>query len=159
GELAASNPSTNSYLKARFVQKTMIDDPEGSGRQIADYQMVAIATSRDRTLQSGKLFLIALNGSELHSPATALTPLIPGGRDPSQAGAGRYYDAEAIGDAAPGRFLVSWSDGPVESETLALAGTNAQFGIYVFDSRSKTRYPIFDDPNKWDVLARPLAMR
>ena len=158
GELTNS-PSTNSYLKARFVEKTMIADPEGSGRQIANYQMVAIATSRDRTLQSGKLFLINLNGSELHSTATDLTPMIPGGRDPSQFGVGRYYDAEALGSSAPGRYLVSWSDGPVESETLALAGTNAQFGIYVFDSASKTRFPIFDDLTKWDVLPRPLRAR
>jgi hypothetical protein len=159
GELTAGNPSTNSYLKARFVEKTMIADPDGSGRQIANYQMVAIATSRDRTLQSGKLFLINLNGSEAHSTATDLTPLIPGGRDPSSAGVGRYYDAEGLGASAPGRFLVSWSDGPVESETLALAGTNAQFGIYVFDSASKTRFPVFDDPAMWDVLPRPLRVR
>jgi hypothetical protein len=158
GELNGS-PSTNSYLKARFVEKTMIQDPDGSGRQIANYQMVAIATSRDRTLQSGKLFLINLNGSEVHSTATDLTPLIPGDRNPSQAGVGRYYDAEALGATAPGRFLVSWSDGPVESETLALAGTNAQFGIYVFDSNSKTRYPLVDNPGMWDVLPRPLRVR
>jgi hypothetical protein len=159
GELQGGLPSTNSYLKARFVEKTMIDDPDGSGRQIANYQMVAIATSRDRTLQSGKLFLIDLNGSEAHSTARDLTPLIPGDRNPSQAGVGRYYDAEPLGSLAPGRFLVSWSDGPVESETLALAGSNAQFGVYVFDSASGTRFPIFDDHVMWDVLPRPLRAR
>ncbi|HXU05510.1 MAG TPA: hypothetical protein VN903_31340, partial [Polyangia bacterium] len=155
---APSVPTTNSYLKARPIGKVMIQDPEGSGTQIANYQMVAIATSRDRTLQSGKLFLINLNGSELCSTATDLTPLIPGDRSPSQAGVGRYYDAEPLA-TAPGRFLVSWSDGPVESETLGLAGTNAQFGIYVFDSATRTRFPIFDDHSKWDVLARPLIAR
>jgi len=158
GELNGQ-PSTNSYLKARFVQKTMIADPDGSGTQIANYEMVAIATSRDRTLQSGKLFKINLNGSETHSTATDLTPLIPGDRVASQAGVGRYYDAEGLGGSAAGRYLVSWSDGPVESETLALAGTNAQFGIYVFDSNSKTRFPVYDDLNMWDVLARPLRPR
>ena len=158
GELSNS-PSTNSYLKARPVAKTMIADPDGSGNQIANYQMVAIATSRDRTLQAGKLFLINLNGSEAHSTATDLTPLIPGDRTASQAGVGRYYDAEPLGKSAAGRFLVSWSDGPVESETLALAGTNAQFGIYVFDSNSKSRFPIFDDLTMWDVLPRPLRAR
>jgi len=157
GELSNS-PSTNSYLKARPVSKTMITDPDGSGNKIANYQMVAIATSRDRTLQAGKLFLINLNGSEAHSTATDLTPLIPGDRTASQAGVGRYYDAEPLVSAA-GRFLVSWSDGPVESETLALAGTNAQFGIYVFDSNSKSRFPIFDDLTMWDVLPRPLRNR
>jgi len=157
GELSNS-PSTNSYLKARPIGKTMIQDPEGSGTQIANYQLVAIATSRDRTLQSGKLFLINMNGSEVHSTATDLTPLIPGDRGPSSAGVGRYYDAEPL-STSPGRFLVSWSDGPVESETLALAGTNAQFGIYVFDSNTKTRFPIFDDLGMWDVLPRPLLSR
>jgi hypothetical protein len=159
GELSNGIPSTNSYLKARPVQKVMIADPDGSGNQIADYQMVAIATSRDRTLQAGKLFLIDLRGSEANSKAVDLTPLIPGDRGPSQAGVGRYYDAEPLGQSAPGRFLTSWSDGPVESETLALAGTNAQFGIYVFDSNSKTRFPIFDDLTMWDVLPRPLRAR
>jgi hypothetical protein len=158
GELNGQ-PSTNSYLKARFVQKTMIPDPDGSGTQIANYEMVAIATSRDRTLQSGKLFKINLNGSETHSTAVDLTPLIPGDRVASQAGVGRYYDAEGLGGRAAGRYLVSWSDGPVESETLALAGTNAQFGIYVFDSNSKTRFPIYDDLTMWDVLPRPLSKR
>jgi hypothetical protein len=158
GELNGQ-PSTNSYLKARFVQKTMIADPDDSSRQIANYEMVAIATSRDRTLQSGKLFKINLNGSETHSTATDLTPLIPGDRVASQAGVGRYYDAEGLGGSAAGRYLVSWSDGAVESETLALGHTNAQFGIYVFDSNSKTRFPVYDDLNMWDVLARPLRAR
>jgi hypothetical protein len=158
GELNGQ-PSTNSYLKARFVQKTMIPDPDGSGTNIANYEMVAIATSRDRTLQSGKLFRINLNGSETHSTAIDLTPLIPGDRVASQAGVGRYYDAEGMGASAPGRYLVSWSDGPVESEALALAGTNAQFGIYVFDSNTKTRFPIYDDMGKWDVFPRPLRVR
>ena len=159
GELQNGVPSTNSYLKARFVEKTMIPDPDGSGRQIANYQMVAIATSRDRTLQSGKLFLINLNGSEANSTAKDLTPLIPGDRNPSQFGVGRYYDAEPLGSSAPGRFLVSWSDGPVESETLAIAKTDAKFGIYVFDSASQTRFPIYDNPTMWDVLPRPLKAR
>jgi hypothetical protein len=157
GELSNGLPSTNSYLKARPIGKVMIPDPDNSTKQIANYQMVAIATSRDRTLQAGKLFLINLNGSEVRSTASDLTPLIPGDRTASQAGVGRYYDAEPLGSAS--KFLVSWSDGPVESETLALAGTNAKFGIYVFDSNANRRYPIFDDPNMWDVLPRPLLRR
>jgi len=151
-------PQTNSYLKARFVSQSTFSD-KSTGITLPNYQMVAIATSRDRTLQSGKLFLINLNGSEANSTAQDLTPLIPGDRSPSQKGVGRYYDAEPLGNLAPGRFLVSWSDGPVESETLALAGTNAQFGIYVFDMNSKSRYPIFDDLTMWDVLPRPLIKR
>src|SRR5204863_3618085 len=43
---------TNSYLKARVVQQ--IDKGDGT----FDTQIVAISTSRDRTLQAGKMFLI-----------------------------------------------------------------------------------------------------
>jgi hypothetical protein len=160
GELQNGNPSTNSYLKARYVQTTSFTQPDG--QTVSNYQMVAIATSRDRTLQAGKLFIINLNGSEANSTTTDLTPLVPGDRTASQVG--RYYDAEPVGEPADGKFLVSWADGPVESETLALANSNAQFGIYLFDSKnaggkSGGRFPIWDDPAYWDVLARPVKAR
>jgi hypothetical protein len=141
---------TNSYLKARFVQtKTMAD---GS----PDYQMIAIGTSRDRTLQAGKLLLLDFNGSEALSKGTDLTPFVPGGREPSALTVGRYYDAESIGNPADLKFLTSWADGPVESSLLAMAGSNANFGLYVFDSKSGVRSPVYDDPKYWDVLARPI---
>jgi hypothetical protein len=161
-ELASGMPSTNSYLKARYVSSnTYMGDPAGPQ---TNFQVVAIATSRDRTLQSGKLFLINLNGSEAHSTSQDLTPLIPGDRSPSSQGIGRYYDAEPVGSEAPGQFLVSWSDGPVQSEELDRAMSNAQFGIYVFDVANASasnggRSPIYDDPNYWDILARPVKVR
>jgi hypothetical protein len=161
-ELAQGNPSTNSYLKARYVAtNTFSGDPAGPQ---TNYQVVAIATSRDRTLQSGKLFLINLNGSEKYSTSQDLTPLIPGDRSPSAQGIGRYYDAEPVGDEAPGQFLVSWSDGPVQSEELDRAQSNAQFGVYVFNASNANasnggRSPIYDDPNYWDILARPVKVR
>ncbi len=157
GELKGGQPSTNSYLKARYVQTTEFTQPDG--QTVQNYQMVAIATSRDRTLQAGKLFLLNLNGSEANSTAVDLTPFVPGDRTASQVG--RYYDAEVVGNPADQKFLVSWSDGPVESETLALGKSNAQFGIYLFDSkhandRNGGRSPIWDDPTYWDILARPV---
>jgi hypothetical protein len=160
GELKDGNPSTNSYLKARYVQTTQYT--QADGQVVPNYQMVAIATSRDRTLQAGKLFLVNLNGSEANSTSVDMTPLVPGDRTASNVG--RYYDAEPVGDPSAGKFLVSWSDGPVESETLALANSNAQFGIYVFDSHNASgasggRFPVWDDPAYWDVLARPVKPR
>ena len=119
-ELGAQYPSTNSYLKARYVSSKPFMDP--SGTMLTDYQVIAVATSRDRTLQSGKLFLIDLNGSEANSTSQDLTPLVPGDRSPSSQGIGRYYDAEPVGDEAPGQFLTSWSDGPVQSEELDQIG-------------------------------------
>jgi hypothetical protein len=149
---------TNSYLKARYIQTTQFQDPD-SGDAVTNVELVAIATSRDRTLQAGKLYRIDLNGSEKNSTFTDMTPQVPGDRTPSPLGVGRYYDAEPIGDASAGQFLVSWSDGPVESETLALAQSTAQFGIYLFDSTSGKRFPIYDDLKMWDVLARPVLER
>src|SRR6266700_3173969 len=144
---------TNSYLKARVVQTNTGAD--GS----TNYQMIAIGTSRDRTLQSGKLLLIDLNGSEFDSHAVDLTPLVPGDRTPSQLGVGRFYDAEVIGDPSNQTFLTSWADGPVESEILAMAQSNANFGLYVYNGKTHVRSPIYDDPAYWDVLARPIKPR
>ena len=162
-ELASGNPSTNSYLKARYVSTKSYFDT-AAGKMIDDYQVIAVATSRDRTLQSGKLFLIDLNGSEANSASHDLTPLVPGDRAASAQGIGRYYDAEPVGDEAPGQFLTSWADGPVQSEELDRAKSNAQFGIYVLDASKANasnggRSPIYDDPNYWDVLPRPVRAR
>jgi hypothetical protein len=146
------NGGTNSYLKARVVQTTTTN---GS----TDIQLVAIGTSRDRTLQAGKLLLVNLNGSEQLSRFTDLSPLVPGDRKPSPLGVGRFYDAEVIGNPNDQKFLVSWADGPVESEILGMAGSNANFGLYVYSGKTQTRSPIFDDPAYWDVLARPIKAR
>lgn len=143
---------TNSYLKARWVQTTT----KGG---IVNNQMVAIATSRDRTLQAGKLLLINLNGTEQASSFTDLTPMVPGDRVKSELGIGRFYDAEIVGDPNAQQFLVSWADGPVESEFLSLAGSTANFGLYLYNGRTGQRFPIYDDPKYWDVLARPVQTR
>lgn len=142
------NGGTNSYLKARVVQATD-----------TNIQLVAIGTSRDRTLQAGKLLLVNLNGSEELSKFTDLSPLVPGDRTPSALGVGRFYDAEVIGSPNDQKFLVSWADGPVESEILGMANSNANFGLYVYNGKTKVRSPIFDDPAYWDVLARPIKAR
>ncbi len=144
---------TNSYLKARAISSYSTS----TGR--TSHKLVAIGTSRDRTLQAGKLLLIDLGDSEKTADVKDLTPLVPGDRVPSQNGIGRYYDAESIGDPNDQRFLVSWADGPVETELLEMAKTKANFGIYVFDARTGRRFPIYDDPGMWDVLARPVKPR
>jgi hypothetical protein len=143
---------TNSYLKARYVSTHKTAD----GRDA--FKLVAIGTSRDRTLQAGKLLLIDLNTSEKTATAQDLTPFVPGDRVPSNMGVGRYYDAEPIDDSGD-KFLVSWADGPVESEVLAMAKTDANFGIYVYDAKANRRFPVYDDPGMWDVLARPVKKR
>jgi len=151
GELKSGG--TNSYLRGRYVDTYKTADGSDA------FQIVAIGTSRDRTLQSGKLLLINLDKSEALSSYTDLTPLVPGGRTASQDGVGRYYDAEPVGSPAGSRFLVSWADGPVESSELALANTKANFGLYVFDASSGQKFPLFDDKDFWDIQARPVVIR
>jgi hypothetical protein len=147
--------TTNSYLKARYVQSLKLP----GGRE--SFRIVTIGTSRDRTLQAGKLLLVDLNGTEHDAKMTDLTPLVPGGRTPSAMGVGRYYDAEPIGDPTENKFLVSWADGPVESSVLEMAKTKPNFGVYMFqpDNKSGQRFPIYDDPKYWDVMARPVKAR
>jgi hypothetical protein len=154
GELSAPPPGmtggTNSYLRARYV------GPSADG---VSARIVAIGTSRDRTLQAGKLLLADLGKSEATSSFADLTRSVPGDRQPSTPGVGRYYDAEPVGDSPGAKFLVSWADGPVESEILSLGNTRANFGLYVFDVGSETRFPLYDHPHYWDVQARPVKAR
>jgi hypothetical protein len=147
---------TNSYLKARHVETIK---NAGGGRDT--YRIVTVATSRDNTLQAGKLLLVNLHESEARAEVTDMTRQVPGDRQPSYQGVGRYYDAEPIGDPQGNRFVVSWADGPVESSLLAMAGSKPNFGLYVFeyDGSSGRRYPLYDDPAMWDVMARPLKAR
>jgi len=122
-------------------------------------QIVSVGTSRDRTLQAGRLLLADLGHSEATSKVTNLTPKIPGDRTASYPGVGRYYDAEPVGDKPGQKFLASWADGAVESEILSAGHTKANFGLYVYDATTDTRYPLYDDPNYWDVQARPIKAR
>jgi hypothetical protein len=152
--------AANSYLKAREIS---------AGR------FVAIATARDRTVQAGAIIDIRLgdvvnqdgvvsapsNQSEAHASFRPLTPDVPMGNDPSASTIGRYYDAFPLNAKDKPDLLVSWADGPVESEVLAAAGLSANYGIYLFDSEHQQRRPIFDDPDPgvWDIFPRPLAPR
>jgi hypothetical protein len=158
---------TNSYLKAvEFpVNATEASQP--------DIRVITIGTSRDRTLQSGKILDVKIGKridgiwrqSEKNSSFDDLTPQVPADREPSQNTIGRYYDAfpvradDASSWAEKPYLVVSWADGPVEERTLAAAGVDADFGIYLYDSRTGARRPIFNADKKWDVLPRPLISR
>jgi len=142
-------------------------------REISPGRFVAIATSRDRTLTAGALIDIRLgtvqtsngvvsaaqNQSEANASYRALSPNVPMGNDPSAKTIGRYYDAFPLNAKDKPDLLVSWSDGPVQSEVLAQAGQSANFGIYLYSSERQQRLPIFDDPDMWDIFAQPLRTR
>jgi hypothetical protein len=140
---------TNSYLRAKEVSPGMI---------------LAIGTSRDRTYQAGKILRINLGGaditeqSEANSSAEDLTPLVPADRTPSFDGVGRYYDVAPL-PGTTDRFLVTWADGPVETGVLSMAKTSPDFGIYVFDSKTQTRYPVVNGIGTWEHSPIAIAKR
>ncbi|MFI5289747.1 MAG: hypothetical protein ACHQ17_08860, partial [Polyangia bacterium] len=140
---------TNSYLRAKEVSPGVL---------------VSIGTSRDRTFQAGKLLLVNLGGtdvsmqSEARSSAQDLTPDVPGDRTPSFTGVGRYYDVVPLAGKTD-KYLVSWADGPVETEVLAMAKANPDFGIYVYDAQSHQRFPVVNDVGSWEVSPLPIVKR
>jgi hypothetical protein len=140
--------------------------------EIAPNRLVAIGTSRDRTIQSGKLLDIHLGEmvdgqmliSEAHASSVDLTPDVPADREASADTVGRYYNAYPINhlDGTVGDkplLLVSWANGPVEESLLAAAGESPDFGVYLYDSATKQRLPILNDQGTWDVMPKPLAPR
>jgi len=169
-----------------FVNQDMQELREGFGkegtgasnstlkaREISPGRYVAIATARNRTLNAGALIDIRLgtvqndNGvvsapldqSEAKATYKQLTPDVPMENTPSASTVGRYYDAFPLNAKDKPDLLVSWADGPVESGVLAAAGLSANFGVYLYDSAHQQRHPILDDPNMWDIFARPLQTR
>jgi hypothetical protein len=178
--LGDNNSAQLTAVNPDFSQTREIFGREGSSpcnsvfkaREVDPGRLVALCSSRDRTIQAGKILDISLgqmiggvyHQSEALSSFRDLTPLVPGGREPSDPNVGRYYNVAPIpGDAGKNGddlfLLVSWANGPVEDETLGAAGLYADFGIFLFDSRTGSRLPIFNDPDMWDVDPRILAPR
>jgi hypothetical protein len=142
-------------------------------REISPGRFVAIATARSRTIQAGALIDIRLgtvtnvdgvvSAADKQTEARAtyhlLTPDVPVDNAPAADTIGRYYDAFPLNANDKPDLLVSWADGPVESGVLGAAGLSANFGIYLLDTARGQRRPILDDPNMWDIFARPLQTR
>jgi len=177
-------PQNSGHLM--FVNQDMQELREGFGKEgtgasnstlkaheISPGRFVAIATARNRTINSGALIDIrlgdvatqdgavnaAVNQSEANATYRQLTPDVPMDNSPSADTVGRYYDAFPLNAKDKPDLLVSWADGPVESGVLAAAGLSANFGIYLYDSAHQQRRPILDDPEMWDIFAQPLRTR
>jgi len=157
---------TNSYFKPH---------------EISPGRVIAIGSSRDRTIQSGTILDIRLGEpypcsdshddvapsalcadklmSERNSSYQILTPQVPLDRSPSSQTIGRYYEAVPLDAGEQPNLLVSWADGPVQSQLLSAAGLTADFGIYLYESSRGARKPIWNDEGYWDVNPRPLQPR
>ena len=174
GHLMFMNSDMTELREAFGKEGTGVSNSVLKAREIAPGRFVAIASDRDRTLQSGALVDVRLgmvskdaNGdlvantamSEANASAVILTPDVPLDRSPSASSIGRYYDAYPLDASEHPALLVSWADGPVESSVLDAAGIDANFGIYLYDTTTHERHPILDDPKMWDIAARPLEAR
>ncbi len=157
GNLMFVNPDMSTAREAYGKEGSGITNSVIKAREIRPGVVVAIATARDRTIQAGKLITVELGKAEAQAHATDLTPQVPGGNEPSFNGVGRYYDAYPVGDVMKPSFLVSWADGPVQSEILGQAGLNPDFGIYLFDNGK--RYPLYNNPDMWEVSPIAIAAR
>ncbi|MBX3158207.1 MAG: hypothetical protein KF773_19725 [Deltaproteobacteria bacterium] len=141
--------------------------------EISPGRFVAIATARDRTVQAGSLIDIRLGTvvekdgvvsayerqAEARATYQRLSPDVPVTNNPSADTVGRFYDAYPLNAKDKPDLLVSWANGPVESQILEAANLSANFGIYLYDSERQTRLPILDDPMMWDIFPRPLRTR
>jgi Hydrazine synthase alpha subunit middle domain len=173
GHLMFINQDMTELREAFGKEGTAASNSTLKGREIAPGRFVGIATSRDRTIQAGALIDIRLGMpsesdgivradtamSEANASYVMLTPDVPLDNSPSANTIGRYYDAFPLDAGEHPNLVVSWADGPVESSVLDAAGLSANFGVYLYDTEHLQRHPIFDDPDMWDIFARPLQPR
>jgi mono/diheme cytochrome c family protein len=173
GHLHFMSPDMTDLREAFGKEGTGASNSTLKAREISPGRFVAIATARNRTIQSGALIDVRLgvekteNGvvsagekmSEAGARYLLLTPDVPTDNAPSANTVGRYYDAFPLNAKDKPDLLVSWADGPVESSVLGAAGIAANFGVYLLDTARGQRRPILDDPTMWDIGARPLQTR
>ncbi len=141
-------------------------------REVEPNVMLGIATSRNRTIHAGALVRIDARNHDdtvCLDPAAdksghacldeenvqyeILTPEVPTGNGPSPVG--RYREPVMLPD---GRILVSWADGPV-NDVSERSRTPPDFGIYVYDPKTKKNKLVYNDRNMWDLGAVPVVSR
>lgn len=173
GHLVVMNPDMTRVREAFGKQGTGVTNSYYKAVEVSPGRVIAIGSSRDRTVQSGTILDIRLgevyeedgeiradrNMAEANASYRILTPQVPRGEEPSFPGVGRYYDAYPLNAKDYPDLLVSWANGPVEDGSLDAAGVPADFGIYLYDSKGGLRRPIWNDAEYWDVFPRPLAPR
>jgi Hydrazine synthase alpha subunit middle domain len=134
--------------------------------------MIGIATARNRTIHAGALLRIDARNSkdpvcmdpkanqsgrpcldEENTKYENLTPDVPTGNGPSPVG--RYRTPSILPD---GRILVSYAEGSV-NDLAEQSVTPPDFGIYVFDAKSKKNQLVYNTRDFWEVGAKPIFVR
>ncbi len=121
---------------------------------------VGVATSREDTIQAGALVEINVGAEhdatvvdEERAVMTVITDGVPTGEEPSPVG--RYRAPAVLPD---GRILTSWAAGFVNAlDELALSPPD--FGIYIYDKKTKTNELVVNYEGSWELYALPLTPR
>ncbi|HVK83798.1 MAG TPA: hypothetical protein VM513_06810, partial [Kofleriaceae bacterium] len=169
GHLVFANQDMTNLREGFGKEGTGASNSTLKAQEIAPGRFVAIATARNRTIQAGALIDIRLGdvvtdddgnvsaaarATEANATFRDLTPDVPHDNEPSVETVGRIYDAYPLDARDKASFVVTWADGPVDSEVLGLAGLEANFGVYLYAPTRRGTYerrPILDDPAMWDV--------
>lgn len=142
-------------------------------RELQPNVMIGIATSRERTIHAGALVKIDSRNKadsvcmddnvkdkgsrpcvdEENVQYTILTPDVPTSMAPSPVG--RYREPSPLPD---GRILVSWAEGAV-NDLAEQSVTPPDFGVYIFDEKTKRNQLIYNDRTTWDLNAIAVAVR
>ena len=121
---------------------------------------VAVATSRNRTIQSGALVKIDVRNPD--NPNTfyeeeptydILTDAVPTGKEASPVG--RYRAPTVLPD---GRVLVSWANGFV-NDVNELSQTPPDFGLYIYDPATRGNQLVKNYEGSWEVYAKAVVKR
>ena len=173
GQLVRMNPDGTRVREAFGKEGTGITNSYYKAVEAAPGRVIAIGSSRDRTFQSGAILDIRLGEthevegevwadlemSEKNSSTRILTAQVPLDDEPSFDSIGRYYNAFPLNSREYPDLLVSWADGPVQSDVNGAAGVAPDFGLYLFDSKRGTRLPVYDNAGTWEINPMPLQPR
>lgn len=173
GHIVKYNPDGSQLQEVFGKEGTGVANSYYKALEVAPGRLVTIASSRDMTFQSGAILEVRMgeayeqdgiiladrNMSEANASYRILTQAVPLGEEPSSTSIGRYYSAVPLNAKNYPDLLVTWADGPVQSDVNAAAGVAPEFGIYLYDSERGVRKPIYDNPGTWEINATPLVVR
>lgn len=171
-KLMAANPDGTNMIAVAGQQGKPSNSLVGA-REVAPNVLLAVATSRNRTLQAGALVRIdarnkadpaCLEGDPMKFAGHAcldpegatfenLTPDVPLGSSPSPVG--RYRRPAPLAD---GRILTAWADGPV-NDLAEQSASPPDFGIYVYDPTTRRNQLVYNDTGVWDLDPLPVVPR
>ena len=173
GHIVAMNPDGQRLVEIYGKEGTGVTNSYYKVTEAAPGHLITIASSRDRTFQSGVILQVFAGEkyeeggvvkadremSEANASYKILTQAVPLGEDPSSPTVGRYYNAYPLNAKEFPDLLVSWADGPVQSDVNGAAGVPPDFGIFLYESERQRRSPIYNNPGTWEINPLPLIVR